>query len=216
MRTLTFLILSLAALPGIASGESLENVLKDLQASYESIRTIEAQFHQTYRSKRFEARTAEGVLYMQKPGKMRWDYSEPKGRVLVSDGRNLTLFDPADEQALVTPISEKEGLPVPLSFLWGKGRIDEVFTVTIRDEKEGVIRLKCLPRTPIPNVQEVELTLKSGHPTLIVSSRVIDALGGENELSFSDVRTNGPIEGRRFEFKLPEGARKVRIGRKEI
>ncbi len=193
--------------------ESAEDVVQELQASYEAIHTISARFHQTYRSKRFEPRDGEGLLWLQKPGKMRWDYTVPKGRVLVSDGKNLMLYDPADEQVLVSRISKEEGLPIPLSFLWGKEKIADVFSVTLAQhaESKGEIRLRCVPRKPIPNVVEVELTLRRQKPVLIVASRVIDALEGENQLTFSDLKTNPPVSEKRFEFKPPPGARKVPI-----
>ncbi|MFH1017515.1 MAG: outer membrane lipoprotein carrier protein LolA [Pseudomonadota bacterium] len=211
MKTEAYLALGLLLFPTPAPAETAQNVLKELQATYETIETIEGRFHQTYRSARFEPRTAEGKLWIQKPGKMRWDYSVPKGRVLLSDGKELTLYDPADEQALVSPIPENEGLPLPLSFLWGKEKIEDVFTVTV--EKEGKskdeIRLRCIPRKPIPNVVEVELTLKRGKQMLVLASRVKDALGGENELRFSGLRTNSQIPAKRFQFKPPAGTKRV-------
>src|SRR5262245_36412727 len=98
---LSLLLLPLAAQPTGAQ-EKVGEVLEQLQKSYESVRTIQAEFEQVYRSRRFDEKKAKGNLTIAKPGKMRWDYDEPKGKVLVSDGKKMTLFDPEDRQAMVS------------------------------------------------------------------------------------------------------------------
>src|SRR5437867_299158 len=83
-------------------GAEVQEVVHQLQKSYDQIQSIEANFEQTYRSKRFDEKVNRGKLAIIKPGKMRWDYSEPKGKVLVSNGKQILLYDPEDHQALVT------------------------------------------------------------------------------------------------------------------
>ncbi len=36
---------------------------------------------------------------LRKPGRMRWDYSQPKGKLFVCDGKNLWIYTPADNRA---------------------------------------------------------------------------------------------------------------------
>ncbi|HLG18681.1 MAG TPA: outer membrane lipoprotein carrier protein LolA [Bdellovibrionota bacterium] len=191
-----------------ANGAEVQGVVDQLQKSYDHIQSIEANFEQTYRSKRFDEKINRGKLAIVKPGKMRWDYREPKGKVLVSNGKEILLYDPEDHQALVTPQPAQSDLPVALAFLWGGAKLTDKFTVSLKGEKKTEDKqettLRCLPKEPIPNVKEVFLTVRSGEPMLVVASRVIDSLEGESEIRFTDIRVNPSIENRRFEFKPPK------------
>jgi outer membrane lipoprotein carrier protein len=207
-----FKVLALSLLvSGTLFANPAADVVKRLQASYEKINTIEAKFDQTYRSARFDEKKAKGKVVLAKPGKMRWDYSDPKGRVMVADGKTLTMFDPEDRQALVSEISSEGELPVPLSFLWGKQKIADAFESSWNSK--GKI-LTLIPKKSIPNVTEVQLTLKEDGQILIMASRVIDALGGESELRFSDLRLNKSVSDKTFAYEVPQGIPKVGITKK--
>lgn len=199
----------LALFPALVHAESeLDSIVDRLQKSYDSIQTIEAKFDQTYRSLRFDDKKMEGEMVVSKPGKMRWDYLVPKGRVLVSDGKWITLYDPDDRQALISAQPKEGGLPVAVSFLAGRGRLKELFKITLKEDKRsttGEVTLRCEPIRPEPNVAEVDLTLKMGDPVLVTTTKIIDALGGENILAFSDIRVNRSVPAKRFDFKPPKG-----------
>ena len=43
-------------------------------------------------------RTESGTLRLRKPGRMRWDYTDPAGKLFLSDGKNLYLYTPANNE----------------------------------------------------------------------------------------------------------------------
>jgi len=188
---------------------SVESIVDKLQRSYNAITTFQAQFEQTYRSIRFDPKKTKGSVVISKPGKMRWDYKEPKGRVLVADGKHITLYDPEDQQALIFPQPKDGGLPVAFSFLMGKTKLTDKFHIKkMKEEKQhksNHVILRCRPKEPEPNLKEIFFTIRLGDPTLVVATRVIDALDGENEIRFSKIRTNKKIKDRRFIFHPPKG-----------
>ena len=198
---------------------SASPVIQELQKSYESIQTIEAKFTQVYRSKRFGDRKSSGKVWLKKPGQMRWDYDQPKGKVMVADGKSLTLFDPDDNQAIVSPVGDEGDLPPPLSFLWGKRKLEEGFDVTkiarLKGAPEGDTILECLPKKPISNVSKIYLFVRESRPWTVTGTRVIDSLDGENEIRFSDLQTNGTVSAERFRFDIPKGAVRVAPQSKE-
>jgi outer membrane lipoprotein carrier protein len=206
-KLLTFGLLFLLA--GVARAESdPDAVVNRLQKSYDSIRTIEATFDQTYRSLRFDPKQSGGTVVISKPGKMRWDYLNPKGRVMVSDGKRFTLYDPDDRQALIADQPKEEGLPLAVSFLAGRGRLKEMFRIRIETNARAApdeVVLRCIPLRPEPNVAEVYLTVRTTDPVLVTSSRIVDSLGGENEIRFTDLRVNRPVADALFAFHPPQG-----------
>ncbi len=52
---------------------------------YDHIRTLEARFIETYEGGGM-TRTESGTLIMKKPGKMRWDYDQPRPKLFLTDG----------------------------------------------------------------------------------------------------------------------------------
>jgi outer membrane lipoprotein carrier protein len=57
--------------------------------------------------------TAEGKLTVKRPGKMRWEYTIPDVQTVVSDGRTMWIYRPADNQVMVGK--------APSFFAGGKG-----------------------------------------------------------------------------------------------
>ena len=54
---------------------------------YNHLHTLEAQFTETYSGSRRMTRTESGTLLLKKPGRMRWDYTEPRPKMFLADGR---------------------------------------------------------------------------------------------------------------------------------
>jgi outer membrane lipoprotein carrier protein len=205
---LVLLLLSYLLSTVVFAGADLDAIVDRLQKSYDSTRTIEAKFDQTYRSLRFDEKKTRGEVALSKPGKMRWDYSLPKGRVIVSNGRRITLYDPDDRQALIADQPAEGGLPVSVSFLIGRGKLKDSFKISFKKgqpSNKGEVVLACVPIHPEPNVAEIDLTVRTEDPVRVVGTKIIDSLGGENEIRFSDLRFNQEIASTRFEFKPPKG-----------
>ncbi len=213
-------ILAIIAISAPAFALDAADLVNRLQKSYESVRTVGADFTQEYRSRRFDPRGATGRVVIQKPGRMRWDYAEPKGKVLVMDGEKITLYDPSDRQALVGAQPKDENLPVALAFLWGHGRLKEEFNITLESEKvtgkETTATLKCVPKKPMPNVSEVMLTVRLAEPMVVTATRVRDGFGGENEITFSKIKVNEKTADRFTTYKPPSGVPVVSMDTDEM
>src|SRR5277367_2676084 len=46
-------------------------------------------------------RSAAGRLYLQRPGKFRWDYSQPSEQLVLADGKQIWFYDKDLQQANV-------------------------------------------------------------------------------------------------------------------
>ena len=100
MRSLTTsvitLLLSLAA--ASAQGADVKAIASAVDAHYNHLRTLQAEFTELYRGSGME-RTESGTLWLKKPGKMRWEYRSPKEKLFVSDGKPAWFYVPDDRQA---------------------------------------------------------------------------------------------------------------------
>src|ERR1051326_1250341 len=77
------------AVTALAGDPATGRLLKQVENRYNSVATLQANFAETYGGSGRPARTEAGVLYLRKPGRMRWDYTSPAGKLFVSDGKGV-------------------------------------------------------------------------------------------------------------------------------
>src|SRR5690242_7273873 len=95
------------ALAGIASsahaqqsspppqGDDASVVAAAVQSFYDQTHDLSAEFFQTYVNKLYQRTDrSKGRVVFKKPGMMRWDYAQPNGKVIVSDGKRLVVYEP--------------------------------------------------------------------------------------------------------------------------
>jgi outer membrane lipoprotein carrier protein len=98
---LFFLVL---AFPLTLLARDIDSIVARIQEKYEKVSTLSARFVQETYIKTLDKREfAEGKVYFQKPGKMRWDYTAPAGDVVVSDGLTLWVYESELAQVIETP-----------------------------------------------------------------------------------------------------------------
>jgi outer membrane lipoprotein carrier protein len=98
----------------------LDPVLHNVENRYNHAQSLKLDFSQTYSVSRRPAQVERGTLFLRKPGKMRWDYAAPAGKVFLSDGKNVQLYTPLNNRLEKSRLKESEDLRAPLAFLLGK------------------------------------------------------------------------------------------------
>src|SRR5688500_7888381 len=62
------------------------DIIGGVQAYYKNTQRLEATFRQRYTNTTFgKTSISDGKLYLDKPGKMRWDYKKPDKKLYISD-----------------------------------------------------------------------------------------------------------------------------------
>src|SRR6266852_5791277 len=117
MRNAVALLFACLALvtPSAVPAETLEDVVRDLEAAYSRMTDLRAEFTQTAFNKSLnQTIPAAGTVYLKKGGKLRWEYTEPTRQVIVSDGKTIWLYTPQLNDAegnVVLDLSPKRPLP---------------------------------------------------------------------------------------------------------
>ena len=194
------------ALLGAQTSQPPEAVAKALQARYQGIRDFSATFVQTYRGGVLKTQTKEqGTVAVKKPGKMRWVYTSPERKELVSDGRKIYWYVPADKQVIVNDVPPEDQASTPALFLSGKGDIARDFTASYADRTAaGSIALQLVPRRAEPEYEYLVVTLDPA--TLQIRSLMTrDRQGGESMLTFTNMKENQGLSDKEFVFRVPRG-----------
>lgn len=194
------------ALPLFATQKVNSHWLQEIQGRYREIKSITANFEQLYASPRLGEKRSQGTVKFQFPGKMYWKYSKPNAKAIVSDGKKSWIYDPADKQLLV--LSQKRET-LAMSFLWGDGELDKLFIAeNVKPSKKRLLAT-LVPRKAMPGVEKLRITYDR-KKQIIVAVVVYDLLGNRNEVNFSNIVVNKPIDAKVFSFQPPPGVEVVR------
>jgi outer membrane lipoprotein carrier protein len=200
------LFVLLLFLPGAAFAETPEQKALDaIQLQYEGISTYEADFTQkSYVKMMNQTQSVEGKVKIKKPGKMKWVYGAPDTQILISDGTNLWLYIPEEEQATKVPVENIYSSNTPALFLAGKGKLTESFNVESVSDNGQSIHVSLVPKSTEQGLER--LTLRADKKNYqITGSTVYDKLGNKTEIRFSRIRINREIPNEQFQLKTPPG-----------
>lgn len=115
----TAAVAGIAALPVHAQANLSADeraILARAQATLQNLASAQGTFVETSGAQR-----REGRFYLQRPGKMRFEYTNPAGLLVVSDGSNVKRYDPRLNVFRQVPLSQ-----TPLStFLARTVRLDQ-------------------------------------------------------------------------------------------
>lgn len=186
-----------------------KELVKKLQAFYDGTSDFQADFEQVYKHKLYnEEKKSSGKVYIQRPGKMRWEYKKPDKKVFVADGTFIWMYEEAIHQVTKQALDSSD-LPVAITFLVGEGKLEDEFTTKLvpheKFNAKGKLVLELTPKKA--NVQYKKLLFIVDKKTFQVERTIIiDASGNTNTMRFKNIQINKGISSKKFEFKPPKGA----------
>jgi outer membrane lipoprotein carrier protein len=190
------------------------DIVARVQGVYDGTTSFQANFRQVFRHRLNPDRSKEatGVVYLQKPGKMRWEYHDPERKLIVSDGTTLWAYEPSEDQVFEQSL-ENTDLPTAVTFLLGSGSLSGEFDARLIEEGSDtsadryVIELR--PKTPSSQFARLLLVVKRTD-FHVLRTVVIDHSGNTNSIEFAGEVLNSDIPASQFRFVRPEGARIIR------
>src|SRR3974390_1115515 len=110
---------------GQVTGQTDVHAIADkVDQRYNHMQPLQAEFADTYSGAGMK-RTESGTLELKKPGRMRWDYMEPRPKMFVTDGATAWFYVPGERQARGAPVKQIEDLRSPLRYLLGKTKLEK-------------------------------------------------------------------------------------------
>lgn len=185
----------------------MSRLLEAVENRYNTPRTMSFTFEQTYSGGGRMTRTERGELYLRKPGRMRWQYSEPPGKLFVTDGKFAYYYSPATNQVDKTRLKETDDLRAPLAFLMGRLDFKRDFK-QFRTYAEGantyIVATPKSEKAPYTQVAfvvnrqyRIEMLRVNGQDESILVYRL------------SDEKANPPLDAKLFTFQAPPGSQIV-------
>ena len=193
-------LLVLAALLGPAAATA--SPASDVEKYLSGLASWSADFTQTIDDGRGNVlRSAAGRLYLQRPGKFRWDYSEPSEQLILADGKQIWFYDKDLAQANVRDMDTSLA-STPASLLSGSSSVSAQFDVTTRPPSGGLQWFQLAPKHPDTDFQLVRIGFDKGE---LRSMFLADKLNQITQLTFSNSKRNVPLPPDLFTFVPPPG-----------
>lgn len=177
-------------------------VVRKVEDHYNHLTSLRAHYVERYIGMGMN-RSEEGTLLLKKPGRMRWSYATPVGKVFVLDGKFGWFYTPGDAQATRVPAKQLDDLRSPLRFLLGHTQLKkELDNLEVVAEGTG-FRITGVPKGMAERVKL--LTLEVTAAGAIHTMRLEEVDGAVTEFAFSDVKENVPVTDTDFVFTPPDG-----------
>jgi outer membrane lipoprotein carrier protein len=202
--------MAIALLPaeGAMAGQTeLQTLIRGVEHRYNAARTLSVSFTETYRIGGRQRAPESGHLVLRKPGRMRWTYTRPEGKLFISDGKEVYLYTSQDNRVEKSTLKASDDLRAPMAFLLGKLDLKKEF----RDFEthsgaggtwlEGKAANDRLPYATVAMLIAPDYSIRQ----LKVTGRDESVL----EFTFSDEIVNPKVSDSQFAFAIPAGAEVV-------
>ena len=147
-------------------------------------------------------RSAAGRLYLQRPGKFRWDYSQPSEQLILANGKEIWFYDKDLSQANVRDMDTSLA-STPASLLSGSASVSTQFTVTTLPANNGLQWFQLVPKHADTDFQLVRIGFDKGGE--LRSMFLADKLNQITQLTFSNSKRNATLAPDLFTFVPPPG-----------
>ena len=194
-----FLILFSSLFSNLAAADGVQS----LREFFNSTSTMRAQFSQVVNdNKGRKVQEVEGTMQLQRPNKFRWDYKKPYEQQIVSDGKQVFLFDTELQQVTIRDLSKTLGSS-PAAMLAGGEAVEKSFTLKNAVRKDGLSWVLALPKDKDSGFDRVLLGFKADK---LRKMELYDSFNHVTHITFNEVERNPVLQDATFLFTPPKGA----------
>jgi len=186
-------------------GDSVDDVILNVERKLRSMRSLQANFNQIYYTSSISTPLKEkGKFYFKKPDWMRWEYKDPEEKIFLYKEGVFLFYFPEDKEVIQSELSKEKYESEILSLLSGQKQLKDDYTVEFNpfpSESQKTWKLKLTPK------EEGDYTyvlLEIDEKTWLIRKAIFfDWAGNKQEFQFSQIKTNVRFPQKIFELELP-------------
>jgi outer membrane lipoprotein carrier protein len=206
-RTVIALVLLVLALPSWSFENKVSDLARATDEHYNQLKTLKTDFTESYQGPGI-TRSESGTLWLKKPGRMRWEYHQPREKLFLTDSHSAFFYVPGESQARRTPVKNLDDLRSPIRYLLGKTKLEkELEGLSLAPDvtplQAGDAVLRGVPKGMQDRLSEVLLELSPARQIVRILIREVD--GSTTDFHFSNLQENVPVPDNLFHFSPPPG-----------
>jgi len=200
------ILVCLLAFAGVPAAQlDTGSLLKRIEDRYNHAKTLQLQFTEGYTAQGRTRQPESGTLTLRKPGRMRWDYRQPAGKLFLSDGKEVWLYTPSLKRVEKVPLTESEDMKAPLAFLLGKlDFLREFKDFSVTSNSSGGWSITAHARSDKLPYNKIEMTVSPDFAITWLKVTSVDQ--SVLTFSFSGEKVNPPVDNAMFRFVMPPDA----------
>ena len=159
-------------------------------------------------------RQTQGHFAFQRPGRFVWDTQKPFEQKLITDGKQLILWDKDLNQATFRSAGHALA-STPAAILFGESSLDQHFDLIDGEDRLGMKWVALTPKKD-PNTKDgndlpytkISIGMANGLPKAL---ELMDGLGSVVLVTLDKIQLNVTLPANRFNFTPPAGAEVLRL-----
>ena len=196
LRLIALLALTFAGLAARAAAP------QDLYRFFNQVQSYSARFEHVVLDEAMNPiQESSGDLWIQRPGKFRWQYSTPFEQQIVADGKQVWVYDVDLKQVAVRHMVGTLG-STPALLLAGQGRLETGFEIKDLGRQGELDWVQMKPKKNDGGFEDIRIGFEKGRIRIL---EMIDGFGQTTRVTLKNAQENTKIAADKFQFKPPKG-----------
>jgi outer membrane lipoprotein carrier protein len=175
--------------------------LANFKAKLETLQSLQANFTESVYRGNKRTQYSTGKLYLQRPGRFRWQMEKPNQQIIVADGRKIWIYDVDLEQVTVKAMDGSLNA-TPAFFLTGETRnIEKNYRLSLHIKQD----LEVFTLVPLSQKNDYQSIKLSFSKQQLKSIQLKGKLGQRIEVRLSKLLINRSLNKSLFVFTVPKG-----------
>lgn len=181
---------------------SASDAMQRLDKFFSEVDSFEGQFIQTVFDEHGEIlQEAKGDVFLDKPGRFRWQYNQPYPQLILADGEYLWIYDEDLLQASAKPIDVALG-NAPIMLLTNVRPLTDDFEIKDAEVKDGLAWVELTPLVQDTEFHKIHIGLDEKG---VKKMELQDHFSQKTVIEFANLLTNVSFAPDHFKFVAPEG-----------
>jgi len=182
--------------------------LQKLVQTLNKIKTFSGRFVQySVDQKGTRIQESRGELKADRDGLFYWHTEAPLEQVVISDGVEITVYDPDLEQATIQKVGQQAQTTPAILFSGNTDTIGELFEVEVKEFGNSISQYLLTPKTQDSLFERLRIRFEGQH---LNEMRITDSLGQESTMSFIHTEINLTLPQNTFKAEFPKGTDIIR------
>lgn len=178
------------------------DAIQRLDKFFAEVNSFQGQFIQIVYDENGEViQEAEGDVALDKPGKFRWQYTQPYPQLILADGEYLWIYDEELLQASAKPIDTALG-NAPIMLLTNVRPLEDDFDIKDAGIKEGLNWVELTPLVQDTEFHKIHIGLDEQG---VKKMELQDHFSQKTVIEFTNLKTNVAFAPDQFKFIAAEG-----------
>lgn len=167
------------------------------------INTLSGHFTQlTVGSSGQTLQQSTGEMALRRPGLFRWHADQPEEQLVVSDGKQVWLYDPDLQQVTRRKLDQRISQTPALLLSGDVTQISRDFDISY-GENGALVTFRLHPKAKDSLLDNLQISFQNGVPSRML---LIDNAGQRTDILFRAIKTNPKLDDGQFHFEVPKGA----------